>query len=246
MTYSWKEYEHIYSIHCGALEMEYRFVPAEKDPEHAPTLIILHGHGNYPPARAKYTDWNVFNPLDDNGFEGYGSWWLGENGEKATIELFDKALSYALARVNQTIDTAKLFIYGSSMGGYGAILHGCRVNALGVYANVPQIKLLNSTYSNLGMKKYFRPIFDNDDGDIHNDLRVFLSKYTHHPMYFLCENRFGQENYMQEQCMSFVNFLNENKLNYHLEIIPREGHSKNRRLSEVKQLFQKYCMDDSD
>ena len=76
-------------------------------------------------------------------------------------------------------------------------------------------------------------------------LRVFLSKYTHQPMYFLCENRFGQENYMQEQCMSFINFLNENKLNYHLEIIPKEGHSKNRKLSEVKQLFQKYCMDDS-
>jgi len=243
MTYSWEEYENIYTIIHKNREMEYRFVPAEKNSSDAPTLIILHGHGNYPPARARYTDWNVFNPLDNNGFDGLGSWWIGENGDKYTIELFDKALEAALSRVGQTIDSSRLFIYGSSMGGYGALLHGCRINAIGVYANVPQIQLLNSTYSRLGMKKYFRPIFSEDKGDLHNDLRTFLSEYTKHPMYFLCENRFGQENYLQEQCMSFVKFLEQKDLNYHLEIIPKVGHSKNRRISEVKQLFQKYCLD---
>lgn len=61
--------------------MEYRFVPAQHSPEKAPTLVILHGHGNYPPARAVYSDWNVFNPLDNYGVDGYGSWWLGEGGD---------------------------------------------------------------------------------------------------------------------------------------------------------------------
>tara|TARA_B100001093_G_scaffold481561_1_gene512401 strand:+ start:205 stop:942 length:738 start_codon:yes stop_codon:yes gene_type:complete len=242
LSYSWKDFDHISSIIHEEREMEYRFVPAESNPESAPTLIILHGHGNYPPARAVYSDWNVFNPLDNFGFNGLGSWWLGENGVKFTLELFDLALEQALESIGQTISTSKLFIYGSSMGGYGAILHGTRIGALGVYANVPQIVLLNSTYSKLGMKKYFRPIFTSDQGDDYNDLRQILAEVDNHPLYFLCENRFGQENYLQEQCMTFVNFLTDLELNYHLEIIPKEGHNKNRRLSEVKKMFEQYCL----
>ena len=37
-------------------------------------------------------------------------------------------------------DNSKLFIYGSSMGGYGAILHGVKLNATAIYANVPQVR----------------------------------------------------------------------------------------------------------
>ncbi len=242
MRYSWKEFDHVSSITHDGREMEYRFVPSKSSPESAPTMIILHGHGNYPPARAEYSDWNVFNPLDNFGFDGLGSWWVGENGIPFTINLLDRALEMALNSINQTIKSAKLFIYGSSMGGYGAIAHGARLGALGVYANVPQMKLLNSTYSDLGMKKYFRPIFNSDDGNEYNDVRNLLVHYDTHPIYFICENRFGQKNYLEEHCLSLVEFFNQNDLNYHLEIIPKKGHNKNRRLSEVKKMFEEYCL----
>ena len=109
MRYSWRDYDHISSIIHDGREMEYRFVPSKSCPESAPTFIILHGHGNYPPARAVYPDWNVFNPLDNFGFNGLGSWWLGENGIKFTIELFDLALEKALNSVGQKLSTSKLF-----------------------------------------------------------------------------------------------------------------------------------------
>lgn len=245
MRYTWSSFDHIYKVKTEFGDMEYRFVPAQHSPETAPTLVILHGHGNYPPARAVYSDWNVFNPLDNYGVDGYGSWWLGEGGERNTIALFDAALEAALLKVTQDLESARIFIYGSSMGGFGALLHGTRVGALGVYANVPQVKLLNTTYSDLGMKKYFRPIFTSDEGDEYNDIENILSKATHHPLYFLCENRFGQENYLREHCLSLVDFFNKNKINYHLEIIPTSGHNKNRKLSEVKKLFETYCLDGS-
>ena len=243
MGYSWREYDNISSVIHDGREMEYRFVPAKQNPKSAPTFIILHGHGNYPPARAAYPDWNVFNPLDNFGFNGLGSWWLGENGIKFTIELFNLALEKALSSVDQTLSTSKLFIYGSSMGGYGALLHGVRIGAKGIYANVPQIKLLGSTYSKKGQYKYFRPIFETDEGDIHNDLVKYLSSFSEHPLYFICENRFGQVNYLREQCMSLIEHFNQNKTNYHLEINPTSGHNKNRRLLEVKKLFEQYCFE---
>jgi hypothetical protein len=204
--------------------MEYRFIPAKINPNIAPTLVILHGHGNYPPARAEYDDWNVFNPLDNFGKDGLGSWWLGEESNFFTIKLFDKALNSALNSINQTIASAKLFMYGSSMGGYGVLLHGSRIGAIAVYANVPQIKLLHSTYSNLGMKEYFSPIFNGDSE--YNNLVNILSKSENHPLYFICENRYGQKNYLNEQCMSIINFFNNTGINYYLEIIPTKGHKK--------------------
>ena len=243
MKYSWKNFENIYSISIDEKIMEYRFVPAKINPHSAPTLIILHGHGNYPPARAEYDDWNVFNPLDNFGKDGLGSWWLGEESNFFTIKLFDKALNSALNSINQTIASAKLFMYGSSMGGYGVLLHGSRIGAIAVYANVPQIKLLHSTYSNLGMNKYFLSIFNGQSE--YNDIVEFLSNFEVHPLYFICENRYGQKNYLQEQCMSIINFFNKKEINYHLEIIPIKGHTKNLRISEVKNLFEKYCMDDA-
>ena len=239
--YSWDSFDHIYSINSEGKDMEFRFVPAQNNPEKAPTMIILHGHGNYPPARFVHPDWNVFNPLDNFGEQGYGSWWLGEDGDYFTMRLFDIALSSALSRVGQNKDNAKLFMYGSSMGGYGVLLHGSRIGAKGVYANVPQVKLLNSTYSELGMKRYFEPIFSKSGEDIHNDMVDYLAKSDNHPLYFICENRFGQDDYLAEQSMYLVDFFNKNEINYHLEIIPTKGRNKNRRLSEVKAMFELYC-----
>jgi hypothetical protein len=246
LGYSWKSFDHVHEVITDFGVMEYRFVPAQLSPQTAPTLIILHGHGNYPPARAAYADWNVFNPLDNYGAEGFGSWWLGEGGARNTMDMFDAALEAALAIVSQTVESARLFFYGSSMGGFGALLHGPRVGALGVYANVPQVKLLNTTYSELGMKKFFRPIFNSDEEDEFNDLRTILAGVIQHPLYFICENRYGQERYLEEHCLSLIEFFNENNINYHLEIIPTSGHNKNRRLSEVKKLFEQYCLHGND
>ncbi len=62
-----------------------------------------------------------------------------------------------------------------------------------------------------------------------------------HPIYFICENRFGQINYRSEQAMSFISTLNEHEINYHLEIVPTDGHGKNLGIKEARALFERYC-----
>lgn len=52
-----------------------------------------------------------------------------------------------------------IYFWGSSMGGFGALLHGYLNRAKAVYANVPQTKLLGTAYSDFGMRKYFEKIF---------------------------------------------------------------------------------------
>jgi len=102
------------------------------------------------------------------------------------------------------------------MGGYGAILNGPKLGAKAVYANVPQIKLLGSTYSELGMKTYFEAVLGKDPDNKFNDLNNFIRNADGDlPLFFICENRFGQRNYLTQQAMSIVSTLNELELNYH-------------------------------
>lgn len=79
-------------------------------------------------------------------------------------------------KIRNDINSDKgLFFWGSSMGGYGALLHGILLNAKAIYVNIPQIKLLKSTYSEKSMKKFFEPIFGNDENSIFNDVTNFLN-----------------------------------------------------------------------
>lgn len=245
--YGWEENEQTSYFSDADGSMWYRFSPAANNPQSAPFFIILHGHGNFPPTKFSHPNWNVLNPLDNFGLNGNGSWWKGEGNNSQTQHLFDKILNEALGRVGQELATAIICMYGSSMGGYGCILHGARIGAKGVYANVPQIKLLGSTYSEKGMKRYFREVFNEDSIPIENDLSLYVERIqTTHPLYFICENRFGQENYLAEQCMSFVNSLDNLGLNYHLEIIPTSGHKKNRGINYVRKLFEQYVLPDKE
>jgi hypothetical protein len=67
-----------------------------------------------------------------------------------------------------------------------------------------------------------------------------------HPLYFMCENRFGYRNYRKEHINRFLEVLERLDLNYHLEIIPTKGHNKNRGINEVKAMFELYCLNQSD
>ena len=42
------------------------------------------------------------------------------------------------------MQSSNLYFWGSSMGGYGAIVHGFELNATAVYAHIPQTKLKHS------------------------------------------------------------------------------------------------------
>ena len=222
-------------------QMWFRLSPAKVNPESAPIYLILHGHGTTSrPTLYAENDWNVIAPLDNFGLDGKGSWWIGENGDFSTRELLASVVQMSKELLGSNDDVI-LCIYGSSMGGYGAILNGTKLGANAVYANVPQIKLLGSTYSELGMKKYFEAALGLNPNETYNDLNNFVKTVEEDlPLFFICENRFGQRDYREQQAMSFISTLNEMKVNYHLEIVPTSGHNKNLGLREVRALFEKF------
>ena len=91
------------------------------------------------------------------------------------------------------------------------------------------------------MKKFFEAALSDSPNPLLNNMNKFIRDFDGEPpLFFICENRFGQRNYRDEQAMSFVETLNDLELNYHLEIVPTKGHNKNLGLREVRGLFEKF------
>lgn len=242
---SWQNDANVYHVEDSkGRKMWYRLDFAKENPENAPIMLVLHGVGHV--ARPSYyaeKHWNTIKPLDQFGFESKGSWWFGEYGEPFTMELLHKVVSKSREKLCSN-PISKLFIYGSSMGGYGAILHGHKLGATAIYANVPQVKLLGSTYSENGMKPHFLNVLGDNQDSIYNDLTHYLSSIRgNHPLYFICENRFSSTtDYLHEHALYLTDWFLEKNINFHLEIIPTEGHKKNRGIREVREMFEKYCL----
>ena len=244
----WKEDENVFFAEDDiGRKMWYRLDFAKQNHENAPTMLVLHGVGHVTrPSLYAEKHWNTIKPLDQFGFENKGSWWIGESSDPFTIDLLEKVVIESKEKLDLNLNS-KLFIYGSSMGGYGALLHGARFGATAVYANVPQVQLLGSKYSENGMKKHFEPILDKD-GPLwnYNDLSLYLKDTSlDHPLYFICENRYGSsEDYLHEHALKLVNMFIEENINFHFEIIPTKGHNKNRGIREVREMFEQYCLND--
>ncbi|AEI35701.1 alpha/beta hydrolase family protein [Francisella salina] len=218
--------------------MSYKFTPA-KDPQNSPLLVILHGHTfNARPSKFRDENWNVLCPIDNFGVDNAGSWWLGENGD-----YFVKDLLHGLIKdIQKQIGTVKgLYFWGSSMGGYGAILHGCILGATAVYANIPQIKLLGSTYDKKQMNKFFAPIFGYDTESVYNDVTNFI-KDKDNPLFFLVQSRFDYPNYLEEQGLYFLEKCREKKVNISFEIVPESGHKTFYTIAEAVEKIEKYII----
>ena len=211
----------------------YYFSPALE--ANKPIIFILHGHGYASsPSQFKSPNWNVVCPMDSFGYGGLGSWFLGENGDFFWID----AMREILAAVRARVGTGRLHFWGSSMGGYGALVHGHLLHATAVYANVPQTWLLDSSYSDGGAKKYFQPIFGGVDSEF-NDLKRFFKTRTR-TKYFLCFNQLEGSKYFEEQCLPFIGRLHLFKQPFYLEVRPLSAHGKNHGVSEAIGLFKKY------
>lgn len=129
-------------------EMPYVWRPAT-DPMKARTLVILHGHGsNETPSAISNPKWNIIVPLDRFGYEGDGSWWLGEDGDFFAMRLLHGIVGRLGRRVGRRLNTEPgLYFSGSSMGGYGALLHGMLLGARAVYAASFQSRLSGTAFT---------------------------------------------------------------------------------------------------
>lgn len=206
------EQEHSLAINGRIFRYVYRPIAPEK-----PLLVVLHGHNKSPRAsKLKSEKFNVLCPIDSFGLKGYGSWYLGEGGDFFWLD--------ALPEIIKSLYSGpETYFIGSSMGGYGAILHGILNNAHGVYANIPQTRLLGSTYANQGMGPYFRNIFGEDTTSRFNNLNTVVNSNI--STYFdLAALRWDKENYLKQQILEFVDSLTTQDVDYSLEVFQGEGH----------------------
>lgn len=200
-----------------------------------PIIFIMHGHGfNVNPSQFKSPNWNVVCPMDPYGFQGLGSWYLGELGNFFWIDAMEEIIS----SVKKECGAGALYFWGSSMGGYASLLYGYKFNAKAVYANVPQTHLLGSKYSENGMRKYFEYIFGGTKNSLNNLCDVFSKK--NRTVLFLCFNQLEGSDYFGEQCLPFVRHLHDIRQKFYLEVRPQDAHGKNHGVSEAINLFKKY------
>lgn len=220
-------------IDVGGRKITYYLSRSVED--NKPILFILHGHGYAEkPAKFKSRNWNVVCPMDFFGEDGYGSWYLGERGDFFWID----AIKLIIDQVREKTGKGRLYFWGSSMGGYGAILHGYLNHAMAIYANIPQTVLLGSKYSESGMRKYFEPIFS-DDLSEYNDLKNLI-KARNRTKFFLCFNQLEGGDYFREQGLDFISHVHALRQKIYLEVRPLASHGKNHGVSEAIELFKKF------
>jgi len=197
---------------------------------------LFDGHGYVDqPSQFRSKNWNVVCPIDNFGEKSFGSWFLGEKGNLFWLKIMPKII----AEVRERTGNGRLYFWGSSMGGYAAIVHGRLNMATAIYANVPQTYLLGSKYANGGMKQYFSPIFGKEVINKYNDLKELFDTRSR-TKYFLCFNQLESNGYLEEQCLAFVAHLQTLRQKFYLEIRPLDTHGKNHGVSEAIALFKKY------
>lgn len=217
-----------------------------ENPKISRTVFILHGQGfASTPSSFKDPKWNVVCPLDNFGYKNGGSWFLGEGNDFFVKDLMLRLIE----QIKKETGNNQLYFWGSSMGGYAAILYGLLCGAEAIFANVPQIKLRNTQYTD-------------DDIHMNNCLTTVLSKdfphwidlssllessdKSNYPIFFITQTRFHPYNYLKEHIYYFIDKCDEVGANYFLEIVPKTGHLMYRNVAESIKFFDIYKDDIGD
>lgn len=217
---------------------EFHYYHFKANSSSAPILIIFHGAGyNKIPARFRDPHINVIAIMDTFGHENVGSWFLGEKGDFFWIE----AVKRIIDKLKVECNSQQVFCWGSSMGGYAAILHGYLNNVTAIYANVPQTKLLGSTYieHNEKMKSCLEYVFNNNYLSEYNDLAKIIKTKTD-TIFIITFNQLEGFNYFSEQGFPFLRHIHGIRQKMYLEVRPNTQHTIMYSISESLDLFKKY------
>lgn len=160
----------------------YRFTPAALISNFVPLIVILDEKATH----FEHKMWNVLTPLDH----------FGSQNKDLLQELIQK-----IAEEYECED--HIYLYGSGMGGYDAILQGilCRANA--VYADAPRIRLPQTS--------------DNDTSTREHDLTNFLNATDPFPVFYLCED----ENTLEEEMAYFADACQQHGIKVHFDFCPK-------------------------
>lgn len=196
----------------------YRFTPAAVVSNFVPLVVILHGENQADALHFEYKMWNVLTPLDTFGVENRGSCWLGEDRDFFVKDLLQKLIQQISEEYECEDD---IYLYGSSIGGYGAILHGILCKANAVYAHSPRIRLINTNQSDT-LKE--------------NDLTHFLNRKDDFPIFYLCDNANSN---VEDETVYFVDACKKHDIEVRLDFCQTVGESPNHLLKKVLDMFER-------
>ncbi len=209
----------------------YRFTPAAVVSNFVPLVVILHGEEKMDALHFEYKMWNVLTPLDNFGVENRGSCWLGENGDFFVKDLLQKLIQQISEEYECEDD---IYLYGSSIGGYGAILHGILSKANAVFVQTPRMKLLDTNETDSVKKHFYTSIF----GKIvskENDLNNFLNAIDSFPVFYLCDD----DNRLKDETTYFVDQCKKHAIEVRLDFCQTVGESPNHILKKVLDMFER-------
>lgn len=235
-------------------DLDFGVFPGE-NPATDPIFIVFHGHTGrmnilrdppewiIPQQMYKYPgNWNVIVPQDRHGGNKFGSWWLGEEKKFFMVRLLDEMLSHIRGVMGMA---GPIYTFGTSMGGFAALLYGFRWGASGISVNCPQVRVLGTDYAS---GHYFHHIFgvkndeelwnlhaSTDPGNLSilqiSDSTNFINKdlpKKRKPTLLITQSRYdvNGKNYTKQECMYLVNKLVEADYNFELHVYPEIQHKQ--------------------
>jgi len=178
----------------------YRFTPAALVSNFVPLIVILDENSTH----FEHKMWNVLTPLGHFKDENKAYCWLGEQGDFFVKDLLQKLIEQ-IAEEYECED--HIYLYGSAMGGYGAILHGILCGANAVYADTPCIRLHKTSDGDTSIKE--------------NDLTHFLNATDPFPVFYLCENENMDEDSPKNETAYFADACKQHDIKVHLDFCPK-------------------------
>ncbi|PHS38341.1 MAG: hypothetical protein COB07_08605 [Sulfurovum sp.] len=196
-------------------KLYYRFTPAPFFSNFAPLLVVLHDEGKAEANHFEYKMWNILTPLDNFEYANNGTCWLGEEDDFFVKDLLQKLIKQFAEKLECE---DHIYLYGNSMGGYGAILHGILCKANAVYAESPCI-ILQEKHDTIS-KEY--------------DLSHFLNLIDSFPIFYLCSH----DNHLEDEIVYFVETCKKFDIKVHPDFCPKSGDDENHTLKKVLDMFE--------
>lgn len=198
-------------------KLYYRFTPAAVVSNFVPLVVILHGEEKTDALHFEYKMWNVLTPIDNFGYDNTASYWLGEKGDFFVKDLLQELIKQISEEYECEDD---IYLYGSSIGGYGAILHGILCKANAVYAHTPRIRLLDT--EELDSKE--------------NDLSNFLNSTDSFPIFYLCDNT---DFSLEDETAYFADACKQHNIKVKLDFCPNSQDDEDHVLKKVLDMFER-------
>ncbi len=201
-------------------KLYYRFTPAAIASNFIPLIVILDDADKAEERNFEYKMWNVLTPIDKYGSEQGGTAWLGEKENFYVKDLLQELISQ-IADEHECEE--HIYLYGSGMGGYGAILHGMLCKANAIYAHLPQIRLEETSPS------------DREEYDLTN----FLNTEDSYPIFYLCDDIDPDKSNVANDTTYFMEACKKHDIRVHLNFCENSQGDENTRIKNVLDTFER-------